>query len=128
MLIKTIAMNGCYKMIGCLLFCFVVNKGFAQNQSKDSLPEYMKQFRYFKLPGMPDSATYFKRMDSSMQRQRLRDSLQQRYDSLMRQRKVIPSRTSTAYNNINNKAALLSGLLIHQPKSFYFLIDISSPK
>ncbi len=100
--IKTIAMNGCCKMIGCLLFCFVVNKGFAQNQSKDSLPEYMKQFRYFKLPGMPDSATYFKRMDSSFRQQRLRDSLQQRYDSLMRQRRIIPTRTSLAYTAIKN--------------------------
>ncbi|HEY2721509.1 MAG TPA: hypothetical protein VGI82_07280 [Chitinophagaceae bacterium] len=92
-------MKGCCKMIGCLLLCLVANKGFAQNQSKDSLPDYMKQFRYFRLSGQPDSATFFKRMDSSLQRQRMMDSLLRRYDSLMRQHKTIPTYTSLVINN-----------------------------
>lgn len=100
MRINAITMN-CCKIIFLLLLCFAVNKSFAQ-QKTDSLPDYMKQFRYFRLPGMPDSATYFQRLDSSMQRQRVRDSLQQRYDSLMRQRKTIPTRTSLAHTAIKN--------------------------
>ena len=56
----------------------------AHAQSKDPLPpEYMKQFRYYQLPGQPDSATFFKNMDSIYHRKLL-------YDSLLKQRMINP--------------------------------------
>jgi hypothetical protein len=60
-----------------LLFVFATHAGFAQKQSNDSIPEYMKRFHYYRLPGTPDSATFYKRIDSVNRRKILWDSLQQ---------------------------------------------------
>ncbi len=71
-------MNSCYKIIGCLFFCLVVNKSFSQKQANDSTPDYMKRFRYYRLPGQPDSATFFKRADSAQQFKKVVDSLRRK--------------------------------------------------
>lgn len=71
-------MNYCCKMICCLLFCFAVGKTFAQKPGKDSMPDYMKRFKYYTLPGFPDSATFFKRADSAEQFKKVVDSLRRK--------------------------------------------------
>lgn len=80
----------------CLLFLFASNKSFAQ-QTKDSLPDYMKQynFRYYQLPGQPDSATFFKKMDSTLQQQQKFNEIKRKIDSLQ---KLTPQKKSLAYN------------------------------
>lgn len=79
----------------CLLLLFAGNKSFAQ-QGKDSLPDYMKQynFRYYRLPGQPDSATFFKRMDSTIQQQQKFNEIKRKIDSLQ---KLTPQKNSLAY-------------------------------
>lgn len=87
----------------CLLLLFAGNKLFAQ-QNKDSLPDYMKQynFRYYREMGMPDSATFFKRMDSSLQQQQKFNEIKRKIDSLQKMidslQKLTPQKNSLAYN------------------------------
>ncbi len=82
----------------------------AQQQSNDSLPEYMKHFRYYRLNGMPDSDTFYRQMDSLYQRKKVWDSLQQR--------KLIPppKYTILAYTTLMKKPQTCEALL------FYILI------
>jgi hypothetical protein len=83
------------KIICCLFFCFANYKIFAQQHHKDSLPGY--NFRYYKLPGQPDSATYFKRMDSTMQQQKRFNELKRKIDSLQ---ELTPQKKYLTYNKI----------------------------
>ncbi len=82
-----------YKIIFCclLLFAFTAHTTFAQQPHKDTAADNLKSyhFRYFRLPGQPDSATFFKRMDSLDQRKRVRDVLFKKYDSLRKLRNVL---------------------------------------
>jgi hypothetical protein len=50
----------CVKLIFLCLLSVTASTSFAQQPGKDSLPGYIKQARYFKLSGFPDSAVYFK--------------------------------------------------------------------
>jgi hypothetical protein len=71
------------KSLCCIALALACSAAHAQ--SKDSVPDYMKQynFRYYQLPGQPDSETYFKNMDSIYHRKLL-------YDSLLKQRMITP--------------------------------------
>lgn len=92
-------MNYPVKIIYCCLpLLLIISKGFGQKQGKDSLPDYFREFRYYRLPGMPDSATFSRQIDSFYKRQQLIDSLQKRRDSLIQeQKKNIPVKTILAY-------------------------------
>jgi hypothetical protein len=100
-------MNYCCKIICCLLFCFAAGKAFAQKPGKDSMPDYMKRFKYYTLPGFPDSATFEKRMDSAMQRKKIMDSLQRRIDSLQRKKAELQGRIILSYTEQKKKATRL---------------------
>lgn len=78
------------KIICCLLL-FAANNTFAQ-QRKDSLPDYMKQFKMYKLPGIPDSAFNLNHWDSVK-------LWKKTYDSIIRQRIINTPPTHIAYNN-----------------------------
>lgn len=73
------------------MLLFAVNNAFAQ-QGKDSLPDYMKQFKMYKLPGIPDSAFNTKHWDST----RL---WKKTYDSILQQRIINTPSNHIAYNN-----------------------------
>lgn len=83
------------------MLLFAANKTFAQ-QSKDAMPDYMNQFRYYQLPGMPDSATFFKQLDSLRQRKILMDSLQKRYDSMRIKQSITLTQNHLALNKRKN--------------------------
>lgn len=92
-------MNRC-KMLCCLLLLLATGKPFAQKQGKDSLADdNMKQyhFRYYQLPGQPDSATFFRRADSAYIQQQKRDERKRKIDSLQRLL-LLPPKKSLAYN------------------------------
>jgi hypothetical protein len=87
------------KVICCCLPLFlIIGKGFGQKQDKDSLPDYFREFRYYRLPGMPNSATFYRQIYSFYKRQQRIDSLHKRRDSLLQeQKKNIPAKTILAY-------------------------------
>lgn len=78
------------KLILFFLIFFAVNHLSAQQQGKDSLPDYMKQFRMYKLPGIPDSAFNIQHWDSTK-------LWKKTYDSIMRQRSINIPRNHIAY-------------------------------
>jgi hypothetical protein len=80
-----------------LLFLFAANKTFAQ-QSNDALPGY--DFRYYRLPGQPDSATFFKRMDSSLQQQKKFNELKRKIDSMQ---ELAPQKKYLTYNKTKTR-------------------------
>jgi hypothetical protein len=94
-------MNCCGKILFCILCCITANSTLAQKQAdKDSMPDYFKKYmRYYRLPGQPDSATFFNRADSADQSKKV-------LDSLRRKRAVPPIRTIITNNKpiYNNKA------------------------
>lgn len=53
------------KIILSISFVLSATAVFAQQQAKDSMPDYMKQFRMYKLPGIPDSAFNIQHWDST---------------------------------------------------------------
>jgi hypothetical protein len=87
-----------------LLLFFTGNKTFAQ-KAKDTLSDNLKEyhFRYYQLPGQPDSATFFKQQDSIYKQQQKLKQIQRKIDSL---KLLPPSQKNLAYNavSINSKA------------------------
>ena len=77
------------KIIYCLLLLFVVNNAFAQH-GKDSVPDYIKQFKMYTLPGVPDSAFNLNHWDST----RL---WKKTYDSILKQRSINTPPNHIAY-------------------------------
>ncbi len=68
-------------MIAPFFFLLCAASRSIAQQPKDSVPEYMKKFRYINMPGMPDSATFSRKVDSGLRMVRI-DSLMKKYDSL----------------------------------------------
>lgn len=79
------------KLIYCLLLLFAMNNAFAQ-QRKDSVPDYMKKFKMYKLPGMGDSAFNLKHWDSVK-------LWKKTYDSILQQRIINTPSNHITYNN-----------------------------
>lgn len=73
----------------CLL-CFAVNNSCAQQQDKDSLPDYMKKYKMYRIPGISDSAINLQHWDSTK-------LWKKAHDSIMRQRSINIPRNHVAY-------------------------------
>lgn len=92
-------MNCCCKILFFVLCCIAASNAHAQKQAdKDSMPDYFtKCARYYRLPGQPDSATFFRRADSIEQAKKVMDSLR-------RKKATLPVRTILTYTEQKNKA------------------------
>jgi hypothetical protein len=95
-------MNRCCKILFCIFCCIAASSTHAQKQAdKDSMPDYFKKYaRYYRLPGQPDSATFFRRADSIEQSKKLMDSIR-------RKQATPPVRTILTYTEQKKKATRL---------------------